>query len=1155
MTERKKNILGKLLISAFFVVAGAGVLSLETGVSTAAEEVKPAAYALAYREYTIESYTPSMTVKDPFGNVVETADGTFTPLRAGDYTLFSAGKTTVLRVFATIPETMYNYEYAFEEEYKTGEMISFPFVTVSSAVQNKIDCDIYIEYEGRIEEVLPEGQDTYQPARAGSYAVVYAYEDIFGYISTSANYFEVKDAPVIGYLPPETLSLGKRIQLEKIYAYNGEESVEANLEVVSPSAQQVDISSGAFLADEMGTYIYVVTAEIGGETVEERYEIPCDIFTHDLFDPTTLAQAPVSGFALPEICRKTGDGVLLEATGTGGKYTYNSVIDLNSISRDTNLLSFFPYSADGIGHVEDLQIIFTDIYDKDNSVGIQFKCSPFHDNLTYVTAFHNGRHYAFDNANWIYTGVNGPVLIGDQYFFAGLMRNHYSMQMKGDDGLEVYSLTLDYPNRQVVLDLTSEGEGRYALMDFDNPVWCGGAEYVWDGFTTGEVYMTVEFGTVVGKSAAVIVTEVAGQSLSGTEVNDELPPSLVIDIEDEYKSAMPYGVKGVSYAIPAARAHDTISGEAEVRVSLSVNGQNVPYQGGEFVPDKAGRYEVTYEAEDLRGNRAKRTLVFEVYETRPETEIGIGKYDKPIPGKYFKIPEVTVSGASGNCVVKTEIEYHGSRIEADRKGKIFVDKVGEIKLHVEVFDWLGQRVTDTLTIPVTSDEMRIGVAERYGSVQKGRTLVFPDAEVYDFDGRGNSDVVQKIFVNGRALEGNEYTVQDGDAALEIRYEVTCAGKTAEYSYTASVYDGLEDIFRTDGTYSVAGGHDDEIHFAFEKDGYFELINAVSHNALRLSFSVPVYGFDYMDVYLADSANSEISVFVRFTEYSRTQVRMQLNGKGDYYLLDGSLSANVLFSFFYDCERLIFKRPVNEKVIFKIDECVNGDAFNGFISGGAYLKVCVGGVKSRSVVRLAGVSNETFVTNLLTGRDSVQPVISTYTEKEFVNQAFGGTYMVEPARAYDVVQGTFDVRTTVTAPDGRKLCDAQILKENFFFKADQYGTYKVVYETFDNTYTIKSVKTLSVEVKDETAPEISLSGEVNAEAALGDIFTVTGATATDNVDTELDVKIIIYDPQYRNKVVQAGEIYRFTYKGVYKIVWLATDDSGNTGREVRYIEVK
>ena len=481
--------------------------------------------------------------------------------------------------------------------------------------------------------------------------------------------------------------------------------------------------------------------------------------------------------------------------------------------------------------------------------------------------------------------------------------------------------------------------------------------------------------------------------------------------------------------------------------------------------------------------------------------------------------------------------------------------MGEIKLHVEVFDWLGQRETDTLTIPVTSDEMRIGVAERYGSVQKGRTLVFPDAEVYDFDGRGNSDVVQKIFVNGRALECNEYTVQDGDAALEIRYEVTCAGKAAEYSYTASVYDGLEDIFRTDGTYSVAGGHDDEIHFTFEKDGCFELINAVSHNALRLSFSVPVYGFDYMDVYLTDSADSEISVFVRFTEYSRTQVRMQLNGKGDYYLLDGSLSANVLFSFFYDCERLIFKRPVNEKVIFKIDECINGDAFNGFISGGAYLKVCVGGVKSRSVVRLAGVSNETFVTNLLTGRDSVQPVISTYTEKEFVNQAFGGTYMVEPARAYDVVQGTFDVRTTVTAPDGRKLCDAQILKENFSFKADQYGTYKVVYETFDNTYTIKSVKTLSVEVKDEIAPEISLSGEVNAEAALGDIFTVTGATATDNVDTELDVKIIIYDPQYRNKVVQAGEIYRFTYKGVYKIVWLATDDSGNTGREIRYIEVK
>ncbi len=1158
MTRKIKNIISKMLFGGFLSIVAIGTFCLGEGmINAAAATAEPSDYALAYREYEIENYVPSMMVKDPSGNVVATENGVFTPLREGDYTIRDGGTMKIVRVFATVPQTSYTYEFPLKTEYRTGEIIELPRAEVVSAVSNEIAYDIFVEYDGELIDVLSDSnQRTYQFNKAGGYALTYTYEDIFGYISTSTNYCDVVDMPVIAYDAPKALSLGKTVSVDTIFAYNGADRVEADLEIIAPSGKKVDLSIGSFVAEEFGMYLYNVSAEIGGDVVTAQYEVPCDIYTNDLFDATTLAKEPIAGKELPAICSQKGNGVLLEASATGAKFTFNNVIDLNNITRDINLLSFFPYVSGEIGHVEDLQIILTDIYDKDNSVGIQFKCSPFHDNLTYVSAFHNGRHYAFDNENWVLTGVNGPVKIGDQYFFAGIMRNHYSMQMKSPDSLNVYSFTMDYPQRQMVLDLTSEREGRYTLMDFDNPIWCGGAEYVWNGFTTGEVYMTIHFGTIVGKSASIIVTEVAGQSVSGTSIKDTTAPSIVLGLDKRYQESMPYGLVGKEYELPNVRANDIVSGSIETEVAIFLEGTQIAYNGGEFVPQKAGTYTVVYTATDLKGNVSEKRLVFEVYEEAPMISVNMLKHELPITGKYFKIPDIVVNGASGKTEVVTEVVYNNLVVLPDEAGKIYIDKVGNIRLNVFVTDWLGQEIQQALDIPVSTEEMRILVEERYSVVQAGRTLKFADALVYDFNDKGDNEVAQKILVNGQELNGNTYTVTENDEILEVNYQVSCAGKTAEYNYSIVVIKSLKNIFTTDGTYTVAGKYQDEVHFQFTQDGEFALVNPVSHNYLKLNLSTPVYAFDYMDVYFTDSANPDVSVFLRFTEYSRTQVRMQLNGKGDYYLLSGSLSAGVPFTFFYESERLVFKQAIDEKVIFQIKECKNGDVFKGFESEAVSVRVLVKGVQGNSTVRLCGISNETFVTYLLTGKDSVQPVISVPVDKETIQGEYGIPYEVKPTKAYDVIQGIFDVRVTVIAPNGNMLCENKILQENFVFMTDCYGTYSIIYETFDNAYIGKSTKTVFLQIRDKVAPTISLrSAWTLTEAMLGDTMTITGATATDNVDTDIEIKIFVYDPQYRNTIVKEGDVYRFTYKGKYRVVYLATDSAGNQTREIYYIEVK
>ena len=1153
MAERRNVIKTSAAIFLCFITCLIAAL-FTTNYSAAASAAGPFGYALAYKEYVIENYNRYMTLKDPSGNAVEIQNGAFTPLKAGDYSLRDGGTLKIIRVFASVPETFYEYESGFESEYRTGEIVSLPKANVRSAIKSGIKYDVIVEREGIIIDVLKDDKrENYQFTAPGNYSIIYTSEDIFGYISTSVNSFTVVDAPVISFISPEYISFGKTVVTEKIYAYNGEEKVEATLKIYAPSGKEVDTSAGSFEANELGEYRYVVTAEIGGRTISKEYVVKSDVYSSDLFEATMLAKVPVAGTALPAICSSEGSGVLLEAASSGGKFTFANVIDLNSLGRGDNLLSFFPYVTDEIGYTEDLQVILTDIYDKDNSVGIQFKCSPFHDNLTYVTAFHEGRHYAFDNENWVLTGVNGPVKIGDRFFFGGIMRNHYSMQMKSNNPLNIYSFAMDYANREMVLDLTSEGEGRYTLMDFDNPTWCGGTDYVWNGFTTGEVYMTIEFGSVVGKSASIIVTEVCGQRVDGKSVTDVTPPSLNVDVEPEYESAMPYGVVGRPYAIPSVRANDLVSGKINVKTSLKTEEKVIDYNGGEFVPVTAGNYTLDFVAADMRGNSAKKTFVFTVYDVAPEITVRTGDFDKPVPGKYFTIPSFIIDGASGKTEVATEVVYNGKTVVPDSKGKIFTDKTGEIELIAKVKDWLGQEKKQSIKIPVTTDELKIDVKERYGTAQPGMTLSFCDATVYDFSGKGDNEVVQSVFVNGELTDGT-YTVKTGDATLKVRYVVACAGKTAEYSYDITVKKSLEDIFFTDGTYSVAGEYNDEVRFSFVKDGSFSLKNAVSHNYLKIGMSTPAYNFDYIDVMLTDAENADVSVFLRIYEYSRTQVRVQLNGKGDYYLLSGSLSANVPFTFFYEPQRKVFKQAVNEKIIFNIDECVNGDEFNGF-SGAVYVKVSVSGVKSSSVVRLVGVSNETFVTYLLSGRDSVQPVISVPTDKETVQSDVGETFVIEPTKAYDVIQGYFDVRTTIVSPGGKTILNGKVLKEPYLLKTDEYGTYSVIYETFDNVFVTKTAKTVFVKVTDKIPPVITLNGYYANDAALGDTVTIIGATANDNVDAEASVHIIVYDPQYRNKVVNEGEKYFFALRGSYRIVYLAVDSAGNQTRKVYHVEVK
>ncbi len=1133
----------------------------EGTVSASAAENQPL-YALAFNEYVIPNYTENTTVEDPFGNAVAVTDGKFTPVKEGEYILRSPGGKYTLQVFLSVPVSNYSFDFMLASEYATNEKITLPQASVSSAIVDEAKYAVYVEKEGVVEEKLALDEWVIQPDEAGDYRVIYTYVDYFGYISNRSFSFTVVDRPVIAFTPPTALSYGESVSAETVYAYCGSEKALAEVTVTSPDGTPVDLSAGSFVANQAGEYRWDIEAEIGGERVQAQYTASCDVYSEGVFSVVRMANQPIAGAEVPKDFYNEGEkGVLLQATATGGVYQYKNVVDLNSISTNENILSFAPYFEDGQGYVEDLTVKLTDVYDKYNSVSIQFKRSPFHNDYTYVTAEYAGRHYAFDNENWVLTGVNGPVKIGDRYFFGGIMPRNWSMVGKHQFGVkfDMYSFSMNYALREMILDLTSVGQGRYVLCDYDNPTWVGGEEYTWHGFTTGEAYLSIEFGTVVGDGAAIVVTEVMGQKLGSEVVNDVTPPSIIFEEDEKHLLSMPYGVVGKEYKLPTARAFDNVCGETQVVRKLYKNGAEVAF-GEKFIPDSDGEYTVEYTSADIKGNVAQKSLSFTVYaeDEKPQIRISTESYAEPVTGTRFTVPTLEVEGASGAYTLKTKLEYNGKEVFADAADQIYVDEIGEIRLLVTLTDWLGQTAEESFTIPVETEEIDFTIPYRHGIAQKGRTLVFAQPIIYDFI-KGDSAVETKITVNGTLLTDGKYTVADDDEKLTVCYVVSCGDKRTEKTYEIPVYANLANIFKTDAQYTVGGSNDDEVRFRFDEDGDIALVNAVSHNLLKISvavteFAVANEGNFYLDLQLQGAIYEE-KIFVRVRKQDNANVTLQLNGVGAPYILDGSFTTGSPITFYYDCEKHIFKEEVSENRIFDIPFTVDGSVFNGFTGGAVKFSIAVRGMESgdRAEVRLVSISNESFAGIFNLKRDNGKPVMSLPFDSEVLTKTVGDSYTVTPVKAYDVIQGIFDAKVTVLAPDGSAIL-SEVLKEDYTLTFTEYGRYTLYYETEEPRFTVKGTREVYIDVVDVEKPVLTVKGEIPTAASVGDSWKVIGGAASDNVDASVAVKIVVYDPNYKNVYVREGDTYRFTVKGRYKIVYFATDAVGNTARTVYFVEV-
>jgi hypothetical protein len=210
----------------------------------------------------------------------------------------------------------------------------------------------------------------------------------------------------------------------------------------------------------------------------------------------------------------------------------------------------------------------------------------------------------------------------------------------------------------------------------------------------------------------------------------------------------------------------------------------------------------------------------------------------------------------------------------------------------------------------------------------------------------------------------------------------------------------------------------------------------------------------------------------------------------------------------------FGEPYSEQGATAIDD-VDGNVdvtINGSIGEG---------IGSYTIIYSAvdNSGNQSSTNRTVVVEDLVGPVI-TLNGPQSVNLGFGEPYSEEGATATDDVDGNVEVTINGSIGEG-------------------IGSYIIIYSAVDKSGNQSSTNR-TVVVEDLVGPVITLNGAANINLEFGKSYDEQGATATDDVDGELEVTV-------------EGSVGEDV--GIYMISYLAADNAGNESIIERRVKVE
>lgn len=931
----------------------------------------------------------------------------------------------------------------------------------------------------------------------------------------------------------ERYSVGETVKFPPRTLSSDGKSAQAETVVTLPDGSAV--REGELLLEQAGVYTVEYRAVIDGKLVRET-----ESFRAIQRKYSATGSKSVLRYGEDQSAYQTGLTGINVSLAQKEKFEFNEVIDLNACDGKPFFRFHVLPKTQGQRDASALYIYLTDIRDPENYLTIKVQ-----------SVAYNGQPYVYV-CSYVLASPCGQTLVGQDWTEKDRVHvndrfgapTYMSFYANGEKPVGEEYTEITYKIEEKQLWLTSHKMSAL-LVDFDDPKYAKYFDDLWGGFTSNEVLLSCEADGYTGTHFNFLITDVAGSDLSKAEVEDDLPPVIGIDAAGYDLESLPEAVAGQSYPLFEATAFDTYSGKVAVEAHAyygygSTAATEVEIAGGRVSTPHEGIYTVVYTATDWQGNVAKRFVKFG---TGDSVSPSLSLSSSPatgLVGESVPLAEMSPSGGSGRLETAVFAEKDGKSIEVSEG---FVpQEAGEYTLRYTVTDVTGRSASVTRKVEVEQNPNPVFEDFFYlpSTLIAGQAYRFPEVSAYDF-GKGEN-VRAELWINGVKSESETYTPQTA-GTLRVKYiaRTASSGVAETEERTIQVVDvyetaGDEKVLKLAGYFSASGfeitQRENEIAFALQSEnGTFSFIKPlmVSHFELGLRFDPNKTNFAKMEILLTDAENPARTLTLGLVKDADAKLtRFYLNGERTPYVVkSGGLFSSAGVKFSYSEGRILDGNEIS----IKISEI--------FPATKALLSVKIEGAAGDEEVCLTNLNGQLLTSSVVSDRLKPQGVLVGEYGSQF---PLNDTLDVLPVVVEDLLDTDVTALVEVMAPDGTKLLSGADARKAHTVKLGQYGAYMITYVLKDGSNNTERIYR-TVYVLDSEPPVVTLEGSLKDAYRTGSTVTLPKATASDAVDGDVKVKVLVVDALGKIRVL-SGEKFTFDRAGRYTFRYYAEDAAGN-----------
>lgn len=1000
----------------------------------------------------------------------------------------------------------------------------------------------------------------------------------------------IKNLAIVGFVVSLFLGAGALASAETTYDFHLNGALPQNVDkggyLSVPSASFGDVKANCyvysptgevFTSDKVycsvhGTYQLKYTCKIGGKTYMKNEYVSVGNPTYFFDDEESTAE-----YTCDTVSGRTG---LLASISEGSAFHYNDIIDLNSCNEKNPAVAFTV--SPSVANQQDaniLTITFTDAYDADNTVtywvnlGYGNESSAWH----YVRAKANDQTYkAFEGSKLHVNAYGTPVTFIAKDSFA-------------DENISVNDvLSKQYLSFWIDTKTNSAKIGYYhfkiksaysaTVIDLDDASY---QDVDWEGFSTGEVYVSIGFEKYVASKANLLIFEAGGHDLSLEMIEDNDPPEITVDLLGYALENLPKGAVNYSYPVFDAVAFDKYSGgyiESKTNVYYGYTRSSGTYteKGGSFaqemdivdnrfVTDREGKYSIVYSSTDFSGNYVEKVITVEVDATSSDItgfSLKDGYTTNCEVGGRVALPDVNQpTGGVGTLKIQyavTDQNKNQCAIQGnDVDGWFFIPKkAGDYVVSVQASDFVHKTVEQKYVLRVSEQTSAQFTSEAYMPKYflAGAKYILPTVQGERLNGV-KEDAIVKI-TDGDSAVAKDYTlgsqisfVPDANGNVTVQYIL---GQNVR-SYVVPVIDvktdskvDLTKYFVNAQNVTVVNGTAG-VSLAATEDGSVEFIRDLIADRLSFNMTLNEFGNGANEFYftLTDASSDYEKVTIRFVK-TATGVDIYNDEKLVCSDFKTKLGENIVFEFSYEAQgNYVY---IGSDLRFKIKTNDFGTTFNGFSSGKVYLTFGFVGVKSESRVVISKIGDQNMNSSVVS--DMVAPKITFNGDYERLYYTKGDTIDIIGAVGNDILSPYCVVKVRMTDANGEFITTNEgiTLKDivldgtkRYSVTFSQYGEYQILYTAVDWYNRSKKIS-YTFTVKDDVPPEIKLTGSVLKTANVGWI-DLPDAEISDNGNETPTFYITVIHPFYVSEILEKSEFYAFV-PGEYTVVYTALDNCGN-----------